>query len=190
MYSTKATEKKIEFQAASKYCTKCGSSVGAEDFFCQACGTELAVRKPGNVYVPKPSRQETYRGYIQILGVVEIVFGVFALLIGMALLALAPLFNVLLRSGLIEEPETQVILMKIAPFLAVILFGVALVCLVYAFASIISGKRLMKYENSGRIGTMVIGALNLINLPFGTIFGIAALYLLSQPEVEQLYTQK
>jgi hypothetical protein len=60
---------------------------------------------------------------------------------------------------------------------------------VYAFVSIISGKHLLQYENSGRIGTMVIAALNLFNFPFGTVFAIAALYVLSQPEVEQLYTK-
>lgn len=40
------------------------------------------------------------------------------------------------------------------------------------------------------IGTMVIATLNLFNFPFGTVFGIATLYILSQPEVEQLYTKK
>jgi hypothetical protein len=48
---------------------------------------------------------------------------------------------------------------------------------------------LLQYLNSGRIGTMVIAALNLFNFPFGTIFGIVALYVLFQPEVEQLYTK-
>jgi hypothetical protein len=61
--------------------------------------------------------------------------------------------------------------------------------LIYAFVSIISGNRLIQYENSGRIGFMVIAALNLFNFPFGTIFAIAALNILSQPEVEQLYTK-
>ena len=52
------------------------------------------------------------------------------------------------------------------------------------------GKRVdVQYKNSGRIGTMVIGTLNLDNVPFGTLFWIAALYFLSQPEVEQLYTK-
>jgi hypothetical protein len=35
---------------------------------------------------------------------------------------------------------------------------------------------------------MVIATLNLFIFPFGTIFAIAALYVLSQPEVKQLYT--
>ncbi|MFX0086056.1 MAG: hypothetical protein ACFFAU_10290, partial [Candidatus Hodarchaeota archaeon] len=72
-------------------------------------------------------------------------------------------------------------------FLSVLLFFIALIVLAYAFAAILCGKRLLQYQNSGRIGTMVIAALNLFNIPFGTIFGVAALYVLSQPEVEQLY---
>jgi hypothetical protein len=139
--------------------------------------------------VTRPSRLESYKGYIQILGVVEIVFGVLALLIGFLILALAPLMYYIVRSGILEDVESQAMLLKVAPFISVILGGVALLILAYAVVSIISGKRLMKYENSGRIGTMVIGALNLFNIPFGTIFGIAALYVLSQPEVEQLYTK-
>jgi hypothetical protein len=36
---------------------------------------------------------------------------------------------------------------------------------------------------------MVMVILNLLNAPFGTVFGIAVLYVLSQLEVEQLYTK-
>lgn len=75
------------------------------------------------------------------------------------------------------------------PVISVLVFVIAVVCLIYAFACILSGKRLLQYQNSGRVGTMVIGVLNLFNFPFGTIFGIAALYVLSQPEVEQLYSK-
>ena len=78
---------------------------------------------------------------------------------------------------------------RLIPVISVLLFVIAVVCFVYAFVSIISGKRLLQYQNSGRIGTMVIGALDLFNFPFGTVFGIAALYVLSQPEVVQLYTK-
>ena len=78
---------------------------------------------------------------------------------------------------------------RIAPFLSVLVFSIAVLCFVYAFVSIISGKRLLQYESSGRIGTMVIGTLNLFNFRFGTYFGVAALYILTQPEVERLYTK-
>ncbi|MFX0152604.1 MAG: hypothetical protein ACFFAJ_17605 [Candidatus Hodarchaeota archaeon] len=76
---------------------------------------------------------------------------------------------------------------ELIPFLAVLLGGIGVICFVYAFVSILSGKKLLQYENSGRIGTMVIAALNLLNFPFGTVFAIEALVVLSRPEVEQLY---
>ena len=186
MFSTKSTDKNVNYQPSSKYGSKCGSILGSEDLFCQSCGSELAVRKPSS-YVSSSPRLESFKGYIQILGVVEIVFGVFALILALLLTALVPLLYYLFQSEAIEFESSM--LPRIAPFISVLLFGLAVLCFVYAFVSIISGKRLLQYESSGRIGTMVIGALNLFNFPFGTIFGIAALYVLSQPEVMQLYTK-
>ena len=194
MYSNKSTDKQFDYQSASRYCSKCGSVVGSEDMFCASCGAELTVRKTGS-YVAESSRLSSFRGYIQILGIVEIVFGIFALLIGLVLVCIVPLIHYVLRTEAIDfrsmdvEIENPALLNRILPFISVFIFILALVFLIYAFASIISGKRLLHYENSGRIGTMVIAALNLFNFPFGTIFGIAALYVLSQPEVEQLYTR-
>jgi hypothetical protein len=145
--------------------------------------------------VAESSRLSSFRGYIQIIGIVEIMFGIFALIIGLVLVCLVPLIYYVLSNEVIDfrsmdvEIDNPALLQKLLPFVSVFIFIIALVCLIYAFASIISGKRLLQYENSGRIGTMVIAALNIFNFPFGTIFAIAALYVLSQPEVEQLYTR-
>ena len=186
MFSTKSTDKNVNYQPPSKFCSKCGSVIGSEDLFCQSCGFELAVRKSSS-YVSSSPRLESFKGYIQILGVVEIVFGVFALILGLLLSALVPLFYSLIQYEVVEFDSPM--LPRIAPLLSVLFFGLAVLCFVYAFVSILSGKRLLQYQNSGRVGTMVIGALNLFNFPFGTVFGIAALYVLTQPEVEQLYTK-
>ena len=195
MYSTKSTDNQIDYRSASKYCSKCGAVVGSEDLFCASCGAELAARKPRSYDVVESSRLNSYRGYIQMIGVVEIVFGIFALLIGLALTCIVPLIYYLLSSEAIDfnamdvEIDNPVLFHKLLPFVSVVVFIIALVFFVYAFVSIISGKRLLQYQNSGRIGTMVIAALNLLNFPFGTIFAVAALYVLSRPEVEQLYTR-
>ncbi len=186
MFTTKSTEKNVNYRPSSKFCSKCGSVIGSEDLFCQSCGAELAVRKASS-YVASSPRLESFKGYIQILGVVEIVFGVFALFIGLLLTAVIPLFYYLVQYEVVEFDTPMV--PRLIPVISVLIFVIAVVCLVYAFVSILSGKRLLQYQNSGRIGTMVIGALNLFNFPFGTIFGIAALYILSQPEVVQLYTK-
>jgi len=144
----------------------------------------LVLAIPVAPNVVSSSRVQDYKGYIQIIGVVEIVFGIFALLIGSLLILVVPLLDYALQF----ETENSVP-PELMPFLSVLLVGIAVVCFVYAFVSILSGKRLLQYDNSGRIGTMVIGALNLLNFPFGTLFGLAALFILSRPEVEQLYTK-
>ncbi|MFX1286099.1 MAG: zinc-ribbon domain-containing protein [Promethearchaeota archaeon] len=186
MFSNKSSNKNVNFRPPSKYCSKCGAVIGSEDLFCQSCGAELAARKVSS-YVASSPRLESFKGYIQIIGIVEIVFGIFALFIGLLMASFVPLFYYLMRYEVIEFEEPMV--PRLIPVISVLIFVIAVVCFVYAFVSILSGKRLLQYQNSGRIGTMVIGALNLFNFPFGTIFGIAALYVLTQPEVEQLYTK-
>jgi hypothetical protein len=37
---------------------------------------------------------------------------------------------------------------------------------------------------------MVIAAINVFNFPIGTIFGLFALYVLSRPEVEELFSNE
>jgi hypothetical protein len=76
----------------------------------------------------------------------------------------------------------------VAGFVFILIFGLAFLFLVYGIVAIVSGKRLMEYKKSGRTGTMVISALNLFNIPIGTIFGVFALYVLTKPEAEQLFT--
>ncbi len=137
MFSNKSTDKNVNYQPPSKYCSKCGSILGSEDLFCQSCGSELAVRKASS-YVANSSRLESFKGYIQIIGVVEIVFGVFALVIGLLLTALVPLFYYLIQYDAIEFDSPM--LPRIAPFLSVLFFSLALLCFVYVFVSIISAS--------------------------------------------------
>ncbi|MFX0174024.1 MAG: hypothetical protein ACFE9L_19230 [Candidatus Hodarchaeota archaeon] len=151
---------------------------------CSNCGSKIA--RPVVPNVTSPSRLENYKQYIQIIGIVEIVFGIFALLIGFVLLLVVPLLNYALQFD-IENSVPPELIPELMPFLAVLFGGIAVICFVYAFVSILSGKKMLQYDNSGRIGTMVIAALNLLNFPFGTVFGLAALVVLSRPEVEQLY---
>ena len=70
----------------------------------------------------------------------------------------------------------QILLLLLAS--ALIAFGVV---------QIVFGAGLMKYTKWGQMGTMVLGALNLLNVPFGTAFGIAALYYLTRPEAQDLF---
>ena len=75
----------------------------------------------------------------------------------------------------------------VVAFLAVLFLFIAALLILYAVFSFLYAHRLMDYKESGRIGTMIIGGINLINIPFGTAFGIAALAILTKPEVENMF---
>lgn len=164
-------------KAGLNNCTNCGTYVDPKDFFCNSCGSALTS--------PERPRTKEVRGYIQIIGVVEIVFGIMGLVGGLFMVViiiyLPDLLSLADTSSQIPNPTV------LEGLLRTILITFASILLVYALASILIGIKLMQYKNSGRIGTLVLGALNLFFIPIGTIFGIAALYMLTRPEVEPLF---
>lgn len=66
---------------------------------------------------------------------------------------------------------------------ALVIFLVAL-----ALPGIIVGIGLLKYQPWARIAGIVLAAINLINIPFGTILGAYGLWVLLNKETEQLFS--
>jgi len=68
--------------------------------------------------------------------------------------------------------------------------GTALVVFLAAIAlpGIITGIGLLKYKPWARIVGIVLAAINLINIPFGTILGAYGLWVLLNKETEQLFS--
>lgn len=160
-------------------CPKCGEKAKFDDIFCQTCGTALMS--------PERPKTKQLMSYIQIIGIVEIVLGIFGL-IGAAFIGFFA--YILPRIIELEEVQSELsepIRSEIFNFVWMLLLLIAVLLVIYAIASIWFGIRLLQYKNSGRIGTMIIGALSIINIPLGTAFGLAALYILTKPEVEALF---
>lgn len=162
-------------------CPNCGEIAKPNEFFCQSCGTALTS--------PQRPRTKEIRGYIQIIGTVEIVFGIMGIIGSLFMGFFAVFIPTLVSEGVFQSSEKSSLLTSEAmvSFLAVFIGLVALLFIIFSFAAILSGIKLMQYKNSGRIGTMIIGAFSLFIIPVGTIFGIAALYLLTKPEVFPLF---
>ncbi|MFW9916120.1 MAG: hypothetical protein ACFFGZ_10990 [Candidatus Thorarchaeota archaeon] len=183
---------------AKTFCPNCGTPFFPGDQFCSGCGDCIPVPPPP----AKTPRHESpiaaaaqiaeYQSNIQIIGILEIVGGILALIGGfLAAIAGIILPTLIMTDGSVthgSEANTTAEF-PAAAFVGILAFILAILLFIYAIGAIVSGRRLLQYENSGRIGTMIIGAISLISFPLGTIFGIAALYILSRPEVEQLFSQ-
>ena len=66
---------------------------------------------------------------------------------------------------------------------AIVIFLVAI-----ALPGIITGIGLLKYKPWARILGIVLAAINLINIPFGTILGAYGLWVLLNKETEQMFS--
>ena len=161
-------------------CPNCGEIAKPNEFFCQSCGTALTR--------PDRPRTKEIRGYIQIIGVVEVVLGIVGLLGSAFVGFFAAFIPALMAEGVIDSTDGELTSETIGVFLAVFLGFIAIVIVIFSIAAILSGIKLMQYKNSGRMGTMIIGAFSLFLVPVGTIFGVAALYILTKPEVEPLFS--
>ncbi|MFW9992199.1 MAG: hypothetical protein ACFFD4_09150 [Candidatus Odinarchaeota archaeon] len=164
-------------------CPDCGAYTKPNDFYCHTCGATISV---------KP-RVAAIKGYIQIIGAVEIVFGILAIIGGVffgLLAAFVPRLIMMEDFSTHMDPDFPEFLNGSSlPIFAGILLGmIALLLIIYAIASIVSGAKLLQYKNSGRIGTMIIAAFNLFGVPVGTLLGLATLYVLTRPEAEQLFS--
>ncbi|MFQ5979979.1 MAG: hypothetical protein ACE5OZ_17750 [Candidatus Heimdallarchaeota archaeon] len=165
------------------YCPHCGTLNFPGDQFCATCGKSIA-EEPSSP-VASSSRISEYRGYIRVVGTVEVVFGVLYAVLGVFTLLAAIFVTYVIGEGESGQSGGYVL----GAFVGAMILVVAIMFLALGIYSIKSGKQLIEFRESGRTGTMIVAAINLINIPFGTIFGIAALYVLTRPEIEGIISQ-
>ncbi|MGH9632901.1 MAG: hypothetical protein ACRD7E_31740 [Bryobacteraceae bacterium] len=73
------------------------------------------------------------------------------------------------------------------PFLAPLMEGVAAVLLTLALAGVVAGWGLLSKQPWARLVAIVLGAVNLVDIPFGTALGIYTFWVLLPAESEQQY---
>ena len=115
--------------------------------------------------------------HIPVLGYLYIVFNIIGLLFGILVWVLFS-FAATLPS---VYPEDAVVIHWLA--MAVVVISVLL-----SAPGIIGGFGLLRRKNWARITLIVLGFLNLINLPFGTALGIYTLWVLFRDESAQFFT--
>jgi hypothetical protein len=119
--------------------------------------------------------------HIKILAILNIVYGGMVALVGVVvLLVFGGLAGV---AGMANDPDA----MTGAGFLGVLGAVITGVLFIIAAPSIIAGIGLLKFQPWARILTLVLSALHLLSIPFGTALGIYGFWVLLKPESEALF---
>ena len=162
---------------SNSLCSSCGSIVKQHSKFCQECGQELTDQVKSTLTAV--SKTDAATGYVQIISVIEIAFGLLFLVIGFIIV----LFGAFVTDDTFKNELSHLFV----EYIQIVVIIIGLLIFIFGFLSVFFGFKLFQLQQLGRIGTMVICAINLINIPFGTIFGVLSLYVLVKPETIELF---
>ena len=112
--------------------------------------------------------------HIKTLGILFVIWGILSILFGLFIIMLFAMGGII--SG---EREAMLVLTIIGSIIG----GFALIT---GIPEIMSGVGLLKFKRWSRILAIIMAAINIIDLPFGTALGIYALWVLVKPESERL----
>ena len=120
--------------------------------------------------------------HVKVLAALYIVFGVLGTLFGLGMMALLSVIGV---AGAAADPDAWMAL----PILGITGAALGVFMLILSLPGIIAGIGLLKFRPWARILTIVLSALNLMNLPFGTILGVYGLWVMLSDEGSRLFLQ-
>lgn len=120
--------------------------------------------------------------HVKILGILHVVYGMLGVVAGIIVMlvfgGLASLVSVADHSG--DAKVAIPILGGIGAFIFILL-------LVLSLPGIIAGFGLIELQPWARLLTIILSALELMSVPFGTVLGIYGLWVLLSPGGEQLF---
>ena len=151
------------------FCVRCGASLQDTAAFCPACGKAVGP-------APLMPIQGRIAGHTRLLGILWIALSAFRLVPGVFLLSF---FG---RGWSFLPPEVPF-------FVHGVLQTVGALFLASAIVGIIAGWGLLERQSWARMLTIVLGFLNLIDLPFGTALGAYTLWVLLPAQSEAEYRQ-
>jgi hypothetical protein len=120
--------------------------------------------------------------HVKVLGVLYLVVSAFFLLV--ALFLLLTMGGVAGIVGATADPEDAAIAI---PVLGIAGTALAIFLGVFSLPGLATGYGLLQRKPWARILGIVLSAISLINIPFGTIVGIYGLWVLLNKETERLF---
>ena len=151
------------------FCDRCGTQAISNASECSSCGRTLAS-------MPLLPVEDRLHGHMRLLGILWLALSALRLLPGVVLLIAAKIGIPFLPPDL--PPVVGLIIQSV-----VILLWVNLVC------GLITGWALLSEQPWARTAAIVVGIVNLWDLPFGAALGIYTLWALLPANAERQYTE-
>ena len=122
--------------------------------------------------------------HVRILGILRIVMGCLGLTAGLALfLFFGGIASLVGATAATHDPQAA-LAVPLLTFLGGIVF---FVLLILSLPSIVAGAGLLKFRPWARLLTIVLSAIDLLNVPLGTALGIYGLWVLLSRNTEMLF---
>jgi hypothetical protein len=148
------------------FCTDCGRDMQERDNYCPACG--VSIRQ-----IPLMPKESRLAGHLRLLGILWLAVSAFRFVPGIAML-------IMIDKGFLQGDGAP-------PFLGPLVEGIASVFLLIALIGVVVGWALLTRQRWARMSAIVLGAISLIDMPFGTALGIYTFWVLLPVESEQQY---
>jgi hypothetical protein len=151
------------------FCVRCGAALQPGQSFCPGCGKPTAS-------LPLMPVQSRLAGHMRLLAILWFAISAFRLIPG---IFLAAMFGLSVEFLPADVPLFVPVLLKTIGYLFI---GTAAV-------GLIAGWGLLDRQPWARTLTIVLGAVSLIDLPFGTALGIYTLWVLLPAQSEEEFRQ-
>ena len=123
------------------------------------------------------------RKHIQILGILNIIWGSLGLIAALIILAVFGGTMGLIRATSHGDPGAYFAI----PIVGLIGSIILIVLLIGSVPTVVAGVGLLQMASWARILTIIVSALHLFNIPFGTALGIYGLWVMLSDETIRLF---
>lgn len=142
----------------------------------EAAAPAAATEKSAGTGAPV-KQAHNMEDHVRVLGILYIAFSALGLIL--AFLA----FVAITGGGLISGDDTAITVTSIVGT------AVAGILVLLSAPGIIGGMGLLKKQSWARVLVLVLGIINLINIPFGTALGIYTIWVLTNKDTEALFSR-
>lgn len=150
------------------FCDRCGVQVSNSAGYCPSCGKALGT-------IPLMPVESRIAGHVRLLGILWLAISAFRLLPGLFLIAM------------MRGPRMAFLPPDVPFFVHGILHFVGWAFIFFGGIGLLAGWGLLERQPWARTLTIVLGCLNLVDMPIGTALGVYTLWALLPSRSEEEY---